>query len=243
MQWIVQLRELSGGKPVGFKLCLGSPREFLALIKAMLETDVVPDFITIDGAEGGTGAAPLEFSNHVGTPLEDGLVFIHSSLRGAGLRSRTKLIAAGKIATGFHIVKLLALGADLTNSGRSMMFALGCIQALKCNTNHCPVGVATQNPRLMLGLEVGNKAERVHGYQSRTVESVYEILGAAGLQDPRNLRPFHIVRREGPGAVRTYAEIYPRLKEGSLLTGDAPAWVARLWDLAQADSFEAVRRR
>jgi glutamate synthase domain-containing protein 2 len=242
MEFIVQLRELSGGRPVGFKLCLGSPREFLALIKAMLETDVVPDFITVDGAEGGTGAAPLEFSDHVGTPLEDGLVFIHSSLHGAGLRSRTKLIAAGKIATAFDIVKLLALGADLTGSARSMMFALGCIQALKCNTNHCPVGVATQNPRLTLGLEVTNKAERVHGYQSRTVEGVYEILAAAGLQDPADLRPFHIVRREGPGDVKTYAEIYPQLPEGSLLTGEAPAWVARLWDLAAADSFQAARR-
>ncbi|MCP4873363.1 MAG: FMN-binding glutamate synthase family protein [Proteobacteria bacterium] len=242
MEYVVQLRELSGGKPVGFKLCLGSPREFLALIKAMLETDVVPDFITIDGAEGGTGAAPLEFSNHVGTPLEDGLVFIHSAMRGAGLRERTKLIAAGKIATAFHITKLLALGADLTNSARSMMFALGCIQALKCNTNHCPVGVATQDKRLMLGLEVGNKGERVASFHGRTVDGVYELLGAAGLTDPRDLRPFHIVRREGPGEVNTYAEIYPRLPEGSLLSGEAPPWVMRLWHLARPDSFAAVKR-
>ena len=242
MNYIVQLRELSGGKPVGFKLCLGSPREFLALVKAMLETGVVPDFITVDGAEGGTGAAPLEFSNRVGTPLEDGLVFIHDALHGAGLRDQTTIIAAGKIATAFDIVKLLALGADVTNSARAMMFALGCIQALKCNTNHCPVGVATQDERLMLGLEVGNKGARVHSFHDRTVEGVYDLLGAAGLSDPRDLRPFHIVRREGPGEVKTYAEIYPRLAEGALLSGEAPASVMRLWNLARPDSFAAVSR-
>ncbi len=243
LEFVQQLRELSGGKPVGFKLCLGNPREFLAVIKAMLETNIVPDFITVDGAEGGTGAAPLEFSNHVGTPLEDGLVFIGSALKGAGLRDRTKLIAAGKIATAFHIVKLMALGADVANSARSMMFALGCIQALKCNTNHCPVGVATQNPRLMEGLHVPTKADRVAGYHRRTVHGVYEMLGAAGRRGPKDLRPYHIVRREGPGQVRTYAEIYPHLKPGSLLERDAPAWALRLWDLARPDSFAAAKKK
>jgi glutamate synthase domain-containing protein 2 len=237
LEFVQQLRDLSGGKPVGFKFCLGLPEEILALIKAMIETDIVPDFITIDGAEGGTGASPVEFSNSVGTPLEDGLIFTHSALRGAGLRERTKIIAAGKVATGFDIVKLLALGADLTNSARSMMFALGCIQALKCNTNHCPVGVATQNPRLTLGLDVGDKSVRVKNFHAHTVESVYEILGAAGIENPEHLRPWHICRREGPGEVKTYAELFPQLKPGALLRGEAPEWVTKLWNRARPDSF------
>jgi len=237
LEFVQRLRDLSGGKPVGFKFCLGLPGEILALIKAMVQSDIVPDFITIDGAEGGTGAAPVEFSNRVGTPLEDGLVFTHSALRGAGLRDRTKIIAAGKVATGFDIVKLLALGADVTNSARSMMFALGCIQALKCNTNHCPVGVATQNPRLTLGLDVADKAERIRSFHAHTVESVYEILGAAGIADPSDLRPWHICRREGPGEVKTYAQLFPRLAPGALDRGEAPDWVDKLWRAARPDSF------
>ncbi len=237
MRFIARLRELSGGKPVGIKLCVGNRREILALCKAMIETDIHPDFITVDGGEGGTGAAPLEFSNSVGAPLNDGLAFVHQALLGSGLREGIRIIASGKITTGFHIVSKLALGADLCNSARGMMFALGCIQATKCNTNHCPVGIATQDPRLSGGLDVKDKAERVRSFHVHTVESVYELLGAAGIDDPRQIRPEHILRRVGVGDVRSYAEIYPNLEPGAMLTGSAPEPLMRLWDAARADSF------
>ena len=173
---MAKLRTLSGGKPVGFKLCLGKRREFLAIVKAMIKTGIKPDFITVDGSEGGTGAAPLEFSNYVGTPLNDGLVFIHNSLVGANLRDGIRLIAAGKITTGFEIATKLALGADLCNSARGMMFALGCIQALRCNTNACPTGVATQDEELVEGLHVKDKTKRVANFHKETVKSFFEVL-------------------------------------------------------------------
>ncbi len=237
LEFIRQMRKLSGGKPIGFKLCLGSRREFLGLCKAMLETGITPDFITVDGAEGGTGAAPLEFANSVGVPLDNGLMYIHRALVGVGLRDRVKLIAAGKITTGFHILRLLALGADLVNAARPMMFALGCIQALKCNTNHCPVGVATQDPRLEKGLVVGDKAKRVHQFHAKTVASAYELLGAAGLEHPKDLQPYHIYRRVSPTDVRSFADIYPLLQRESLVDGEAPSDWMRLWNLASADRF------
>jgi len=237
MQFVSELRELSDGKPVGIKLCVGSRREVFALCKAMIETGIHPDFITVDGGEGGTGAAPLEFSNSVGSPLTDGLSFVHAALTGCDLRDAIRIIASGKITTGFHIVSKLALGADLCNSARGMMFALGCIQATKCNTNHCPVGIATQNPRLSNGLDVTDKAERVRSFHARTVESLYELLGAAGLDHPAQVRPRHILRRVGVGDVRSFEEIYPGVDPGALLAGSAPAPLMRLWDEARADSF------
>src|SRR6185312_11537762 len=190
LEFVHKLRQETGGKPVGFKLCLGKRREFLAIVKAMLETKLLPDFITIDGAEGGTGAAPLEFSDSVGTPLGDGLVFIHNALVGAGVRGQIRLIAAGKITTGFHIAKKVALGADMCNSARGMLFALGCIQALRCNTNACPTGVATQDPALVKGLHVGDKSKRVANFHRETVRSFFEVLGAAGIAEPGALRPW-----------------------------------------------------
>jgi glutamate synthase domain-containing protein 2 len=237
LRFVEQLRQLSGGKPVGFKLCVGQPVEFLSIVKAMIETGIVPDFITVDGAEGGTGAAPLEFSNSVGMPLADGLNFVHNSLVGAGLRNQLRIISAGKIATGFHIVRQLALGADLTNSARGMMFALGCIQALKCNTNKCPVGVATQNPTLVKGLVVDEKAPRVASFHGRTIESLLELVGAAGLKSPSDLRPHHVFRRISPSDVRHLGEIYPLLEEGSLLSGTAPDAYKVLWSHADARRF------
>jgi glutamate synthase domain-containing protein 2 len=237
MRFIERLRQLSGGKPVGIKLCVGNRRDVFALCKAMLETDIQPDFITVDGGEGGTGAAPLEFSNSVGAPLNDGLTFVHQALVGSGLRERIRIIASGKITTGFHIVSKLALGADLCNSARGMMFALGCIQATKCNTNHCPVGIATQDPRLSAGLDVEDKAERVRSFHAHTVESVFELLGAAGLDHPGQVRPEHILRRVDVSDVRTYGEIYPTLEPGAMLTGSAPETLMRLWDAARTDSF------
>lgn len=237
MEFIAQLRELSGGKPIGFKLCVGNLKEFLALCKAMRATNVTPDFITIDGGEGGTGAAPLEFSNSVGMPLIEGLAFAHNALVGAKLRDRIKIVAAGKLTTGFHIVRLLALGADLCNAARPMMFALGCIQALKCNTNHCPVGVATQDPKLTHGLVVGDKSERVYHFHRKTVHAAFELLAAAGLNGPHEIRAYHIFRRVDATEVRSFMELYPQLDPGAFLANDAPQRLQDLWTLAKADKF------
>ena len=170
MGFIGQLRELSGGKPVGFKLCIGKRREFLSICKAMRDTGILPDFIAVDGGEGGTGAAPLEFTNHVGSPLIEGLIFVHNALVGFNLRDHIKILSSGKITTGFSMVKRLSLGADICYSARGMMMALGCIQALKCNTNHCPVGVATQDPALMTGLVVTDKKQRVANLPRRDAQ-------------------------------------------------------------------------
>lgn len=240
LEFVQKLREASGGKPVGFKMCLGKRREFLAIVKAMLKTQILPDFITVDGAEGGTGAAPLEFSDSVGTPLEDGLVFIHNALIGAGIRDQIKIIAAGKITTGFHIAKKMALGADLCNSARGMLFALGCIQALRCNTNACPTGVATQDPELVRGLHVGNKSQRVANFHRETVKSFFEVIGAAGISNPRDLKPWHIQRRTGPMQVLNYSEIYPLLESGVLLSSDVPEPFGRPWHAAKAESFDSL---
>ena len=239
MAFISQLRQESGGKPVGFKLCLGHRREFLALIKAMLQTGEHPDFITVDGGEGGTGAAPLEFANSVGTPLDDGLVFVHSALVGAGLRKKVRLIASGKVVTGFHLINKLALGADTVNSARAMMMALGCIQARKCNTNECPVGVATQNPSLMKGLVVVDKASRVASFQQKTVHAALEILAAAGLSHPGELTPAHLHRRIGPLQSRSLDQLYDFLPQGALLgpVDALPESVREDWSRASADAF------
>lgn len=237
MQLIQKLRELSGGKPVGFKLCVGKRREFFALIKAMMKTKIYPDFITIDGGEGGTGAAPLEFSNSVGTPLNDGLIFVHNALVGTGLRDKIKLIVSGKVITGFNILSKIALGADLCNSARGMMFALGCIQALRCNSNHCPTGVATQNVGLMNGLDPTDKSIRVYNYHHGTIESFLEVLAAAGLSHPSELRPWHIQRRESFSEVRHYGEAYEYLEPGALLDGKVPASYHHAWENSTAESF------
>ncbi|MEZ4236418.1 MAG: FMN-binding glutamate synthase family protein [Myxococcota bacterium] len=232
VEFVARLRELSGGKPVGFKLCVGNPVEFMAVCHAMRNTGILPDFITVDGGEGGTGAAPVEFSDSVGTPLDEGLTFVHGTLVGAGLRDRIRLISAGKIATGFHIVRHMALGADLCNAARAMMFSLGCIQALKCNTNRCPVGVATQDPALMAGLDVPSKAERVANFHQRTLGAAMEMVGALGLDDPDDLRPYHISRRVDPMRVKTLAELFPTPEPGAYLEGAGDEALQRLWDLA-----------
>ncbi len=223
IRFLDELRELSGGKPVGFKLCVGHRAEFLSIVRAMHELDSTPDFITVDGAEGGTGAAPLEFSNSVGWPLTEGLVFVQNALVGYGVRDRIKVIAAGKIVTAFDMAKRMALGADLCNSARGMMFALGCIQARKCHANDCPVGVATQNPRLVRGLVVSDKIPRVAHYQIDTVKAFVELLGAAGIVDPTELAPRHILRRTSTNEIKSYAEVYEFLEPGSLLDGSAPS--------------------
>ena len=201
-----QLRQRSGGKPVGIKLCLGKRHEFLSICKAMIETDLPVDYIAVDGAEGGTGAAPLEFSNSMGCPLTEALVFVHNALVGVGLRDRVKIVASGKLITGFHLARALALGADVCASARGMMFALGCIQALRCNNNTCPTGVATHKPSLVKGLVATDKSQRVFHYHEETVASLLHMLAATGLQDPADLRPWHIHRRISSTQVRHYGE-------------------------------------
>ncbi len=237
LEFVQQLRELSGGKPVGFKLCVGKRHEFLGIVKAMLETGIRPDFITVDGSEGGTGAAPLEFSDSVGTPLNEGLSFVHYALVGAGLREEIRVIASGKVNTGFQMATKVALGADMCNAARAMMFALGCIQALRCNTNRCPTGVATQDPELVHGLHVGDKTQRVARYHRETVKSFFEVLGAAGIREPQELKPWYVMKRVQPGVVQSYHELYPPTEPGAFLSSTVTGCLAHDWNLARADRF------
>ena len=216
-QLIGQMRELSGGKPVGFKLCVGHKSEFLAICKAMVETGIKPDFISVDGGEGGTGAAPLEFSNFVGMPFKEALAFVHDALVGFNLRKDMKLFASGKIVGGFHILRALALGADACYTARAMMMAVGCIQALECHKNTCPTGVATQDPELVKGLVVEDKKTRVANFHKSTVHSFVELLGAAGLDHPSQIRRSMINRRVTVSDSKRYDELYPYLKQGCLL--------------------------
>ncbi|SHM01322.1 Glutamate synthase domain-containing protein 2 [Chitinophaga jiangningensis] len=222
MLFIGKLRELSKGKPVGFKLCIGQPNEFYAICKAMIATNIYPDFITVDGGEGGTGAAPPEFSNSVGMPMMDGLAFVHDTLTGFNIRKEIRLIVSGKVMTGYHILRALALGADACNSARAMMMAIGCIQALLCNTNTCPTGVATQDKWLMEGLVVSDKKQRVANYHRDTIESAMELAAAAGLPDPHQVTRRHMYRRVFMNQVRTFEDIYPSTAPGALVNGNAP---------------------
>ena len=220
MEFVGQLREDSGGKPIGFKLCVGKPEEFAALARAMVVTGITPDFITVDGGEGGTGAAPPEFSNSVGFPMIEGLNIAHNMLIGAGVRDDVKIICSGRVLSGFSIVRNLAMGADLCNAARAMMFALGCIQALKCNTNKCPTGVATQDLDLMAGLNPEEKMVRVFNYHRNTIHSASELIGAAGHDDPTELTLSDIHRRcAGGDSVTTYEMMYPVLAHKELLDG------------------------
>lgn len=217
MNFIKLLRELSAGKPIGFKLCIGRKSEFIALCKAMIATKIQPDFITVDGGEGGTGAAPLEYSNSVGMPLREALVFVIDALIGFDLKKDIKVIASGKTLTGFHLVKNLALGADMCNSARGMMVALGCVQSLICHTNECPTGVATQDPALASGLVVGDKATRIASFHKGTVHATFDLVSSAGLSNPNELNRSHIYRRVSQTEIKRYDEIYPNLTEGCLL--------------------------
>lgn len=237
LEFIQKLRELSGGKPIGFKFCVGNMSDFLGIVKAMLKSNILPDFITVDGGEGGTGAGPLEFSNSVGTPLNEGLSFVHNALQGALLRDKIRVIAAGKVVTGFALASKIALGADVCNSARGMMFALGCIQALRCNTNHCPTGVATQDPELVAGLVVTDKVKRVANFHKATIHSFKEVIAAAGLSSFADIRPWHIQRRISPIMVCNYHEIYPSLPPGALLRDGIPHPFKNAWDEASPDRF------
>ena len=240
MQFVAKLRDLSGGKPVGFKLCIGHRREFLGMVKAMLATGIKPDFIVIDGAEGGTGAAPVEFANRVGMPMLEGLTFVHNALRGAGIRNEIRLGAAGKIVSAFDIARALALGADWCNSGRGFMFAVGCIQAQACHTNKCPVGIATQDPVRQRAIDVGDKSDRVARFHRNTMRALSEIAGSAGLTDPRDFMPYHFMFRQSGSEFLDGNEAYPYLPEGFLLSGEEipelSEWYDR-WERASADTF------
>ena len=240
MHFIAQLRELSGGKPVGFKFCLGHPWEFMGIAKAMLETGILPDFIVVDGKEGGTGAAPLEFTDHIGVPLREGLLFVHNTLVGLNLRDKIKLGASGKIVSAFDIASVLAIGADWANSARGFMFAIGCIQSQSCHTNKCPTGVATQDPLRQRALVVPEKAERVYSFHRNTLHALAEMLAAAGLEHPEELKPKHLARRISPSEVRLFSQLHVFLKPGELLSGSIESdFYARMWRMARSDSFAA----
>jgi len=237
MAFIGEMRRLSGGKPAGFKLCIGHRWEFLAICKAMLETGIYPDFIVIDGKEGGTGAAPLEFMDHLGMPMREGVNFAHNALVGLGIRDRIKIGASGKIATAFDIARAMALGADWCNSARGFMFALGCIQSLSCHTDRCPTGVATQDPTRSRALVVPHKLERVCNYHRATLHALSELIAAAGLSHPKEIRPVHFSHRLTSTEVTSFARLYPQLQPGELLKGTDNPRYRDAWALARADSF------
>ena len=242
MQFIASMRRLSGGKPTGFKLCIGHPWEFLAICKAMLETKIYPDFIVVDGKEGGTGAAPLEFADHLGMPLREALNFVHNALIGINARDRIKLGASGKIISAFDIARVMALGADWCNSARGFMFALGCIQSQSCHTDRCPTGVSTQDRTRQRALVVPDKADRVHNFHRATVESLAELTAAAGLDHPSQFMPAHFSRRVSPHEVRSFAELYPALQPGELLAGTDDKRFEVPWAMASAQEFRAMPR-
>ena len=238
LEFIDKLRDLSGGKPTGFKLCVGRRSDFFAICKAMLETGIVPDFITVDGGEGGTGAAPLEFSNSLGMPARDAWIFVHNALAGIDMRDKVKIIASGKILSGFHMIRAMALGADLCYSARGMMLALGCIQSLRCNNNHCPTGITTQIPSLVHGLDVSDKSERVRRFHRGTVKGAMELLGAMGLDSLEDIEPHHVFRRVDDLRVRHLGELYDFLEPGQLLNHhDVPEGMRHEWEIARPDSW------
>lgn len=237
LEFVAKLRELSGGKPVGFKLCLGIRSEFLSICKAMLQTGILPDFITVDGAEGGTGAAPVEFVDSIGTPINDSILYVDNALRGFGVRDKIRVIASGKVATGLDMVSKIALGADLCNSARAMLFALGCIQSLQCNANTCPTGVTTQNPRLERGLVVEDKYKRVANYHKATVHSFLELAGAMGVVHIDDLGPEHIHHRTDYAHTKSYADLYGVCPENALLQEPVPEFFKRDWLRASTERF------
>jgi glutamate synthase domain-containing protein 2 len=240
MQFIGEMRRLSGGKPAGFKLCIGHPWEFLAICKAMQETGIYPDFIVVDGNEGGTGAAPLEFMDHLGMPMREGVNFVHNALVGLDIRDRIKIGASGKIATAFDMARAMAIGADWCNSARGFMFALGCIQSLSCHTDRCPTGVTTQDPSRNRALVVPHKLERVYNYHHATLHALTELLAAAGLEHPQDLRPIHFSQRRSTTDVATFAKLYPTLRRGELLEGTQDVRYRDAWAMARPDTFAAA---
>jgi glutamate synthase domain-containing protein 2 len=240
LQFVERLRRLSGGKPTGFKLAIGHPWEWFGIAKAMLETGLVPDFIVVDGAEGGTGASPLEFINHVGVPMHEALMLVHNTLVGIGLRDQVRVGAAGKITSAFDIARTMAMGADWCNAARGFMFALGCIQSRSCHNDKCPTGIATQDPSRWKALDVEDKAARVANFHQNTLKALRDLLGAAGLEHPSQLGPEHILRRLSPTEVRSLGMLYRFLQPGELLDRvPEHAVFKRFWAQSRTDSFDA----
>jgi len=241
LDFVAELRELSGGKPVGFKLCIGHKTEFLALCKAMQKSGMTPDFITVDGSEGGTGAAPIELTNSVGTPMRDGLHFVHNALIGFGIRQDIRIMVAGKVISAFHMMRVLALGADTINSGRGMMFAIGCIQSRHCNTDKCPTGIATQDPARYENLDIDVKGNRVANYHRSMIHHIVDLLAVSGLTHTDQVLPRHINRRVSENHVATYAEIYPTIDDGCLLNKKTvpEKWITD-WNMADGDNWDPI---
>ena len=238
LEFVQKLRRLSGGKPVGFKLCVGKKEDFLGICKAMLEIGITPDFITVDGGEGGTGAAPTELTNSVGTPLRDALIFVNQALIGIGLRDRIRVIASGKIFSAFHLLRVVALGADTANSARGMMFSLGCVQARSCNTDHCPTGITTQNPSRNKALVVEDKSRRVANFHREMIVNLVELLAVCGLNSLEELEPKHINQRVKGTVIKNYAELYPCIASRCLLAqADVPDHWQKDWAMASADHW------
>lgn len=241
LNWVGQLRELSGGKPIGIKLCVGKPHEVFAIIKAMQQTEIMVDFIVVDGAEGGTGAAPQEFSDHLGMPLREGLIIVRNALVGSGLKKHISLGASGKVHSAFSVASNCAVGADWCNAARAFMFAVGCVQSMKCHTGECPTGVATQDAGRQRGLDIPDKAERVEKFHKRTVDTLKELLAAAGFVHTKELRPCHLYHRIGPVEIRTIDEVFPFLSENELGDDMKDPLYRRWWRMADAQSFHAIR--
>ena len=238
LAFVEQLRGLSGGKPVGFKLCIGNPGEFLALCKAMLETGITPDFITVDGAEGGTGAAPVEFSNRLGMMCLEGIYFVNNALIGIGLRDKIRIIASGKTASSFDLLSKIAVGADVVNAARTMMMALGCIQSRHCNNNLCPTGIATQDPVRAKAVDVQEKSERVKNFHHNTLKSFYELVGSMGLDDPAKLTPNMVKRRTSEGLLMPVSSLIKPLLDNAFIDGsDIPEPWLYWWQNSRSDSF------
>ncbi len=237
IKFLDELKEASGGKPVGFKLCVGKKVEFFAICKAMIELDSYPDFISVDGAEGGTGAAPLEFTNFLGTPINEGLSFVHNTLLGLGIREKIKIIASGKIINAFDMIQKFSLGADICNSARGMMFAIGCIQALKCNNNTCPTGVATQDRELYKALNIEDKGQRVANYHKNTLKELHHLVAASGARSINEIKSEHIKRKIGPGQIMNYKELFPEIIPNSIADGTYQGRWKGAWEQASSSKF------
>ncbi|GBH32403.1 FMN-binding glutamate synthase family protein [Sphingobium xenophagum] len=237
LAFAAQMRDLSGGKPVGIKLCVGYPHELFAVVKAMIETEILVDFIVIDGAEGGTGAAPTELSDRVGMPLREGLILARNALVGTNLKNKVRLAASGKVNSGAAIAMNAALGADWCNAARSFMFSLGCVQSMRCHTDTCPTGVATQSPARQRALVVPEKAERVARFQRATLDALHDIVVAAGLNSPDEFTPDGLRQRINAAEMRSIDEIYPFVQPGELLDGARDPRLANWWNAADPASF------
>ena len=240
LEFVARLRELASGKPVGVKFAVGDPRDLMALARAMVETQIAPDFIAVDGGEGGTGAAPIEFSDSMGMPVKEAIVFVRNTLVGVGLRERVRIVASAKLVTSFDMAAAVALGADTVSSARGFMFALGCIQAQQCHRNICPVGVTTQDPSLVRALVVDEKARRVAAFHHNTVKAFAEVLGAAGLKHPSELRRRHLFLRVSPWEIRSMDALYPNVQPGELLDSAGEGTLHELWQEQQRATIRLV---